>query len=48
MKTDHPAPRRRYPVVCAAGEQRRMEDVEEDELAAGRSWLAHVEAGRIG
>jgi predicted transcriptional regulator len=29
-------------------EVRREEDIEEDELAAARAWLAHVEAGRIG
>jgi hypothetical protein len=29
-------------------EVRREEDIEEDELAAARAWLAHVEVGRIG
>ena len=29
-------------------EVRREEDIEEEELATARAWLAHVEAGRIG
>ena len=29
-------------------EVRREDDIEDEELAAARAWLAHVEAGRIG
>ncbi len=29
-------------------EQRREADVEQEEIEAARTWLAHVEAGRIG
>ena len=43
-----PAPADSFPSYCRETEQRLDSDIGEDERAAAREWLWHVEAGRIG
>jgi len=42
LRDPHPQP------LAQPGEQRREEEIEDEELRAARDWLRHVEAGRIG
>ena len=55
MKSSHrdtplyvPAPADPFPPCRRETEQRLESDIGEDERAAAREWLRHVEAGRIG
>ena len=43
-----PAPADRFPPYRRETEHRLDSDIGEDERAAAREWLRHVEAGRIG
>jgi len=43
-----PAPADRFPSYSQETEHRLAENVGEDQRAAAREWLWHVEAGRIG
>lgn len=48
-RSDRPEPMNPYPQpIASPGEQRREEDVEQEEIDAALAWLRHVEAGRIG
>ena len=40
LRDPHPQP------LAQPGEQRREDDIEDEELRAARDWLRHVEAGR--